>query len=70
MTNAKDLKWSKLDTPYNMPEIYALVKEAATGFIVFGYFAENMFVVKDYDASYIFEFNRPPYYYIDLELPQ
>lgn len=70
MRDAKTLQWSKLDTPYNMPEFYALVKEAATGFIVFGYFAENTFVVKDYDASYIFEFNRPPYYYIDLELPQ
>lgn len=70
MTNAKDLKWSKLENTHQLDDGYVLVKEDKTGFIMFGYFAENTFVVKDYDTSWNFEFSNPPYSVIDLELPQ
>ena len=70
MTNAKDLKWLKLDSAYGMPEIDAIVKEERTGHLVFGYFAENTFMVRNYDDLWEFVLNDPPYYYIPLELPQ
>lgn len=70
MTNAKDLKWSKLENTHQLHDGCVLVKEDKTGFLMFGYFAENVFVVKDYDTSWNFEFSNPPYSVIDLELPQ
>lgn len=70
MTNAKGLKWSKLENTHQLDDGCVLVKEDKTGVIMFGYFAENVFVVKDYDTSWNFEFSNPPYSVIDLELPR